>query len=226
MVFFACGKGMLVLDAECIETHTKDDIVFKNATKRSKKKVMIWDTDDFTYEEHVLGEVVTFAETNRELFGPLVDKTNKGIDFTICTQFGVTKAGPNNAYDYYRTGNFWILFKNNTRGKYKVERTEYFVTLFIDSEKRLFINGEFVESDCNYVSNPYFDNGKLHCFVVKKSGREYISLSGFMQDYSDGGVVISDSFTLKDTDSKKYRGYAEEEPDMGVSYLQANLICQ
>lgn len=219
MVFYACSKGMLVLDTGKLE---KEDTVFTDVTASTKDKVKIWDTDDFTYEEHELSDIAKLAKANKRVFGPLVDETEKGFDISICNQFALSHSGPSKVYDYYRLDNFWILYENNK----DTNETEKYISIYIDTSNRLFINNEFIMGNCYYVSNPYIEFGELLVFIRKDIGFDYIPLKEYMRGYEGDGVIISDSYTLRSIDSSLYRVRAEQEPDLAVSLLEKNLIAK
>ncbi len=219
MIFYACSKGMLVLDKG---ESVIEDTVLTDITASTKEKVGVWDTEDFTYEKHTLGEVYKLAKKDSKLFGPLADIVDNKLNITICNRFALSHSGPKNEYDYYRLDNFWILYKNS---KDKTNAESY-ITLYLDKSNKLYINNEFICDKCTYISNPYLKDGKIKVVARKKSNYITLSLDNYMRAYTGDGVIIGTSFMLKSIDPMKYRVNDNEEPDASLSVLENNLICK
>lgn len=217
MVFYACSKGMLVLDKG---EQVAEDTVLTSITASTKEKIRVWDTDDFTYEEHTLGEVYKLAKKDKKLFGPLADMSRNKLSISICNKFALSHSGPNGEYDYYRLDNFWILYKNSKGNK----QAEKYITMYLDNSNNLYVNNEFISDNCTYVSNPYFEGTEIRVMLRKNDKIEYLTINKYMRNYTGDGVIIGTTFMLKSVDSAMYKVVDGKEPDVSVSLLEKNLI--
>lgn len=217
MVLYACSKGMLVLDKIGV---TFEEKVLTGVTASTKDKIRVWDTDDFTYEERTLGEVYELTKKDRKIFGALTDIEGDRFNLTICNRIALSSTGKDNNYDYYRYDNFWILYKNS-----KINGSDVsYCTCYLDKDKNLYLNNDFIMSDCYYISNPYETDKGLVVEARNIHEVKIVPIEEHLVKYNSEGVFIGLSFVLKNTNPSIYKVQNALDSDVSVCELEKNLI--
>lgn len=174
MIFFACGNGKLTVD--------------KNVNKNTKD-VLVYDTDDLTYEKSNGIELLDFASKNKRYFTPFYNEDKNIVE--MCNDYAVV----HDDIQFYRHDNLMIVFA-----------MKGVCCLYRSFSGCLYINGDEYIGKVSKFSNPYYDNGNLY---IRINSKPYL-LEKFMKD-TTMGVSCSDLVL--------YKRKAEIELDSAVNYM-------
>lgn len=183
MVFYACGKGTLTVDKDI---------------NKSTKDVVVYDTDDLSYEKTNGTDMMNFVFKNQEYFKPFYNDESKVLE--KCTDYAVLHSN----LQFYRHENLMLIFA-----------LKGVCCIYISPERHLYVNGKKYLDDAVSFSNPYNNTlGDLVINFTYMEGSSEEHKTFYLED-----LMCNESVGVSCSDLVVYKRKAEIELDSALNYM-------